>query len=455
MATPASDGSVDFYEDQVKTPMKRRLSSSHSDDMSKKRKVVTATSDEIYSSAFPATKGLPTEVWQRVFSSLPPDDLCRCMRVNHAFNSYLTEAKASMSVEQTDKRVHHSQVVDSESIWVGSRKVFAPSLPPSLPGITERALLSLLGNSICQSCGAEPSDRQMTQVMNTGGTTRPGHHGVCIVWPFAMRLCPPCFSAESITVGHLSRSVTSIPNAYKDIELLKSKDNRLIKGLPFGFRTKDNDYISSPAVAPFGVAVSKVFSRQQIARLHAETLQVENDYGRGAADEWIKGLADTAKSQSADIARWVKWEKELPPGMSVGQVFKSIMRRPKEPLLRVCRTPPNSSLTSVAGVTPASQNSTARNVQGHSMLHARKYRDCDSYTIISIYFFLSSSHSLTLTMFCHYFMSSSAAIYRKTSLWERTTHFNPSFYLSELCQLWCQHLSSSLPFSALRIGRPF
>ncbi|GAB7342681.1 hypothetical protein MBLNU457_g0835t2 [Dothideomycetes sp. NU457] len=256
MATPASDGSVDFYEDQVKPTAKRRLSSSPSDDISKKRKVGTASSVEIYSSALPATKGLPTEIWQRVFSSLPPDDLCRVTRVNHAFNSYLTEARASMSVEQTDKRVRHCQVVDSESIW--------------------------------------------------------------------------------------------------DIELLKSNDNRLIKGLPFAFCTDTNDYITSPAEAPRGVAVSKVFSKQQIIRLHEQASQVENDYGRGAADEWIKGLADTAKAQSVDIARWVKWEKELPP----------------EPLLRVSLNPSTSGLTSVVGATPALQNTTARNIQGHSMLHA-------------------------------------------------------------------------------------
>jgi len=308
-----------------------------------------------------------------------------------------------MSVDQPDKRVDHCQVLDSESIWVGSRKVFAPSLPPSFPGITERALLSLLGASICQSCGVEPSDRMMTQVLNMASTT-----GVRIIWPFAMRLCPPCFSAESVTVGHVFRSVNSLPNVCKDIELLKSNDNRLIKGLPFAFRTNTNNYIPSPAAVPLGVAVSKVFSRQQIDRLHQETSQVENDYGRGAADEWVKGLADKAKAQSADIARWVKWEKELPPGLTVGQVFKSIMRRPKEPLLRVGLTPPTSSLTSVVGITPALQETTARNIHGQSMLHARKYRDCDSYTMISLHAFHSFSH--LLRKFCHYFMILSAAI---------------------------------------------
>jgi len=391
MATPASDGSVDFYEDQAKTSAKRRLSSSPTDDTSKKRKVGFSNQVEIYSSTFSATKGLPTELWQRVFSSLPPDDLCRCLRVNHAFHSYLTQADVSMSVKPLYRGVDHLQVMDSESVWVGSRKVFAPSLPrPLLPGITERELLSLLGRSVCQSCGAQPSERTMM-----ASSVGPGQYGVRIIWPFAKRLCGSCFSNECMTVGHLFRSVILKSNTCKDIELLKSNDNRLIKGLPFAFRTKTNDYFPSPTVVPPGTAIMKVFSHDQIKKLRIEASQVEEYYGRGAAEEWVKGLFETAKAQAAEINRWIQWERSLPPGVSVSQVLKTILRHPTEPLLRVTFTSSTFGLTSVVGNTPASQNMAARNIQGQSMLHSRKYRDCNSYSIISPSIFL---HSLSFLL---------------------------------------------------------
>jgi len=181
---------------------KRRLSSPDNDTV-KRRKVPQDTRPSpTYTRALPPCGIVPAEVMLHIFSFLPPDALCRCMRVNSACRTYLTIAHESMSVVQP-KGLTRLDVPNCEQVWATSRQVFTPLLPSPLRGFSENQMLAFLGHSTCDHCGALPNIFGSAQLPPTIWSAGPGVDGVRTIWPFKSRLCGKCFATKTVTVSFL------------------------------------------------------------------------------------------------------------------------------------------------------------------------------------------------------------------------------------------------------------
>ena len=132
---------------------------------------------------------LPAALWQYVFCFVPPVFLGRLLRVNHAFNSYLTMEK----YPESSRPLTHSiiQPMSAEAIWVASRRHFAPGLPRPIRGMHELDMWRLLVGRNCQRCGTVEAAKPLA---NPGSPweSGPGDSGVRIVWPFGLRCCGSC-----------------------------------------------------------------------------------------------------------------------------------------------------------------------------------------------------------------------------------------------------------------------
>lgn len=153
------------------------------DEQVKKRKVC------------PQAPTLSPALWQRIFTLLPPAMLCRCLRVSKEFKHLLTGVKAPHG-QQKDKSV--ARTIDSEAIWIQSRKRYFPQLPRPLRNRTELGMLKLVGGQACQFCGKTPPvPAPATSVFNCG----PGPNGVRVLFPFDVRTCGSCVEALVRKVG--------------------------------------------------------------------------------------------------------------------------------------------------------------------------------------------------------------------------------------------------------------
>lgn len=196
--SPASDA-MQMDESPPSSPervtIKRKLSLDLLDHgFVQKRQKVHMSLEKYFSTAVPSTAGLPAEAWQHIFLHLTPDSLSCCLRVNKAFNSYLTSTSAALAARLPPRRTG-IKLLDGEAIWTSSRKQFAPSLPRPLAGFSEMGMIQLLGGKYCQICDSPPKGPITARSPFDAG---PGPTGVRIIWSFSARMCGKCFEGTSI-----------------------------------------------------------------------------------------------------------------------------------------------------------------------------------------------------------------------------------------------------------------
>ena len=138
---------------------------------------------------------MPTEIWQHIFSYVPPVFLGRLLRVDRAFNAILTPI-TSPKTNDKPKTTGALKALSPDSIWMASRKRFCPGLPRPLRGFTELEMWRLLRGNDCQICGERKS------LLTTFDSTNPwqcgpGSDGVCVIWPFGIRCCGTCMKTCS------------------------------------------------------------------------------------------------------------------------------------------------------------------------------------------------------------------------------------------------------------------
>lgn len=139
---------------------------------------------------------LPPELWQHIFTFVPPLFLGRLLRVNRLLNALLDPSKAL----PPGRYQSHSSVSlqDQDHVWSVARKRFTPGMPRPMSSMSELGLWRLLLSSSCHFCAkkATSDPPSSSSPWNAG----PGTEGVRIVWPFAVRSCGSCLQTHLIKV---------------------------------------------------------------------------------------------------------------------------------------------------------------------------------------------------------------------------------------------------------------
>lgn len=184
--------------DTRRTGAKRKQNESSNDAATTKRPKIDTTSTK----EMDASKKLPDAVWQRIFISLPPAMLFRCTRVCPRFKHLLTNVKHIPPRPNKLKfDLSHpepaTQLIESESIWIHSRRLTYPSLPRPLNGHSEAQMLRLITQRTCCNCKQRFPPAKTTHALNGG----PGASGIRSIWPFRRAVCGRCLLQLTITVS--------------------------------------------------------------------------------------------------------------------------------------------------------------------------------------------------------------------------------------------------------------
>lgn len=150
--------------------------------------------------------GLPVEIWQHIFSFVPPAFLGRLLRVNHLFYANLTSATNEPASRDMENR-HAVRPVSADEVWAASRKRFAPGLPRPTLGLSELERMRLLLGRQCQICG-EAKVQNFATSLESPLESGPGDKGVRVIWPFGVRSCGPCLHkcSEKVLFQMFSRT---------------------------------------------------------------------------------------------------------------------------------------------------------------------------------------------------------------------------------------------------------
>lgn len=136
------------------------------------------------------SSNLPDEIWQHIFSFVPPVFLGRLLRVNRVFHACLTMAIGEQS-DQANSASNAVRPVSANFVWAASRKRFAPGLPKPLRGLQELQMWRLLRGRPCQMCG-ETKIQNFATSSESPLESGPGDKGVRVLWPFGIRACGSC-----------------------------------------------------------------------------------------------------------------------------------------------------------------------------------------------------------------------------------------------------------------------
>jgi len=149
----------------------------------------------------PQKSQFPIEIWQHVFTFVPPVSLGRLLRVNRCFNACLTESSKAPLVTNFQ---HQGivQLAEANTIWSASRKLFCPGLPRPLRDLEELDMWRLIRGRDCQFCGKVDSSKAGLDPVDPW-EAGPGKDGVRVIWAFGVRCCGNCLQDKSEKVGHV------------------------------------------------------------------------------------------------------------------------------------------------------------------------------------------------------------------------------------------------------------
>ena len=288
---PAPEPSSAKVANPTGTPRKRKHGLDRQEDTREKRQK-TQTPVEQSPWRPPMTADLPCELWQHIFSFLPPRSLPQQLWTCRNFYRYLTDSSLATAVATTPRG---RGVLHPDQIWQLSRRRWLSSIPTSSPGVSEPDLFKLLGRTDCQFCGKSlvpPTSPK--NVWSLG----PGHGGVRRVWPFAVRSCGPCLAQRTQT----------------ETSLMFSEYSALLSVVPFVFFTQNHHVLSpfafrSAGEIPQNVVISKVFFVPQL-----ESAQKQLFYAREKSSSAAMSVLSAMATQKAALLElfeaWERWEME-------------------------------------------------------------------------------------------------------------------------------------------------
>ncbi|KAI9819518.1 MAG: hypothetical protein M1827_006966 [Pycnora praestabilis] len=237
---------------------------------------------------------LPPEIWQYIFTHVPPLSLGQLLQVNRAFGSYLRSDKKSGSI-LADRHDGVLKPVDAEIVWSTSRKTFFPGMPKPLLSLSELDMWKLVRGINCQFCG-KIGKLSASKYVENSWQAGPGEDGVRIIWPFGIRSCGPCLQAK--TEKEVSLLFSPVPSC-------------LLPALPFTLLTPTSHYIPSTilqnSVPPPATQLTKHYFKSHLEDIQHKFLEVKT-LGAASAEEWVKGLESEGKDKFLDASRWEKWD---------------------------------------------------------------------------------------------------------------------------------------------------
>lgn len=141
---------------------------------------------------------LPGEMWQRIFTFLPPHCLEQAMRVNKAFHNLLTPGGILPPTKLGGRGL--LRLLDQDHLWSISRRAFFPGMPRPLSSRSEFETWKLLSGSKCEYCGKKDTST-VPPISTSPWTAGPGNDHVRVIWPFAVRSCGNCLHERLQKVG--------------------------------------------------------------------------------------------------------------------------------------------------------------------------------------------------------------------------------------------------------------
>ncbi|KAF4976538.1 hypothetical protein FZEAL_6810 [Fusarium zealandicum] len=246
-------------------------------------------SREPHVSGADGAKQLPAEIWQHIFTFLPPRHLGRLLSVNKLFHAFLNPSSSSTFAPSHSVLPSSLAYLKPDAIWQASRRQFWPRMPAPLKGKSELHMWRLVCSASCQFCGSK-GDLQ-SSIAADEWHRGPGAKGVSPIFPLCVCTCGRCLEIDVL----LSSIIPSL----------------LLPALPPILLT-DHMHVITPRVLQTGVLppdtqVTKFFWSEHIEQIKSEFEQVKV-LGAAAAEEWIKGLEIRGKQALADASRWEKWD---------------------------------------------------------------------------------------------------------------------------------------------------
>ncbi|GKT99269.1 hypothetical protein FLAG1_01360 [Fusarium langsethiae] len=287
--------------DNISQPSKKRRQSTDPTDAQQPKKVrlggtgVDPTvSKESHELAVNRAKQLPGEIWQHIFTLVPPRDLGRLLIVNKLFHVFLSPSAVG-SAQQPSDVPSSLPPLKPDAIWQASRRLFWPRMPAPLKGKSELQMWRLVCSTSCQLCGCK-SQKNPRSSKNEAWRSGPGPADVCPIFSFCVFTCGNCLKK----------------NGVKEIDLLLSPSfpSFLLPALPPILVDTDMHVIPLRAmqmgILPPDTQVTKLFWAEHVEQVKAEFTSVKA-LGSAAAEEWIKGLEIRGKQVLVDASRWEKW----------------------------------------------------------------------------------------------------------------------------------------------------
>ncbi|KAM0339631.1 hypothetical protein ACHAPQ_001591 [Fusarium lateritium] len=279
-------------------PSKKRRQSLDSVDTQQLKKVRLEEADPTRSRELPKpvtdrSKQLPAEIWQHIFTFVPPRDLGRLLAVNKLFCAFLSPFVTAPSTRR-DAVPSCLPSLKPDAIWQASRRLFCPRMPAPLKGRSEVQMWRLVCSVSCQFCGSK--NHKSLSSNNEAWRSGPGPSDVCPIFPFCVFTCGTCLRKKGV----------------KEIDLLLSSSfpSFLLPALPPVLVDGEMHVIPPRAMqtgaVPPNTQVAKLFWSEHVGKIKAEFEHVKA-LGSAAAEEWIKGLEIRGKQALVDASRWEKW----------------------------------------------------------------------------------------------------------------------------------------------------
>jgi F-box domain len=136
---------------------------------------------------------LPCEMWQHIFTFLPPPSLGRLICVNKTFQALVSPG----SILPPPQLAAHGRLslIDTDRLWSLSRRAFFPGMPRPLFAMSELQTWKLIRGKGCEFCG-KTNPSAVPLYSTSPWTAGPGNDYIRVIWSFAVRSCGKCLSTR-------------------------------------------------------------------------------------------------------------------------------------------------------------------------------------------------------------------------------------------------------------------